>query len=78
MEKHFALVAICEGNVSVTGGFPVQSSSNAALFYKLELSSLAISRVVNDLRGHDAHVASGSKWKLYIGMAGLVLGMTVI
>ena len=58
METPSALLALCEGNPSVTDGFPSQRVSDAGFevsFTWTKTKGCANSRVVGDMRGHDAH-----------------------
>ena len=57
----YALLAICEGNPPVTGGFHSQRTSNTALMFPLMMrctSCCLNGQVTGALRRHDAHVAS--------------------
>ena len=61
METLSALLALCEGNPPVTGGFPPQRPRNAAVKFSLmlALANCWINRRIDgDLRRHEAHVTS--------------------
>ena len=58
MEIFSALLAICEGNPSASGGFPSQSQWRGALMFSLICTwtnGWANNRVTGDLRRHRAH-----------------------
>ena len=58
-ETFSALLALCEGNPPMTGGFPSQKASNAGLVVYLMYAwanGWANSGIAGDLRHHDVHV----------------------
>ena len=57
MEQFSALLAICEGNPSVTGGFPSQRPVTRRLevFFDLRLNKRLSKQDAGDLRRHRAH-----------------------
>ena len=57
METLSVLLALCERNPPVTGGFPSQMASNATsdVFFGVGPNERLINRRVGDLRRYDAH-----------------------
>ena len=58
METFSELLALCEGNLPLTGGFPSQSTSNVGfdVFFGVSLNKRLHKQLrAGDLRRHDGH-----------------------
>ena len=69
-----ALLALCEGNPPVTGGFPSQRTSDAELcFFVPSLNKLLNKQIVAaDFRCHEGHVTSHVHVVVWCGCCGWV------